>query len=82
MALFSSHSAENSRISLLLNKILREINFDYLEAPKITTLAILAALNFEFVGILDIFIFGIFPKIKIQNLQKSISRKNQWQENC
>ena len=50
-------------------QILREINFGQFEAPKTTILTIWAALNFEFLGTLDIFKIEIFPKIKIHSLQ-------------
>ena len=36
-------------------QILREINYGHFETPKITILTILAALNFDFLGIFDIF---------------------------
>ena len=52
-----------------VTQILCEINFGHLEAPKPAILTIWAALNFEFLGICDIFKCEIFPKFKIQSLQ-------------
>ena len=40
-------------------QILREINFDHIEAHKIAILTILAALNFEFLKSFDIFMCEI-----------------------
>ena len=48
---------------------LRDINCCHFEAPKIVILTILAALNFEFLEIFDIFKREIFLKIKIQSLE-------------
>ena len=50
------------------NQILCEIKFGHFEAPKTAIWTILAALNFEFLGTIDIFKCEIFPKIKIQRL--------------
>ena len=50
-------------------QILREINFGHFEAPKTAILTIWAALNFEFVGIFDIFKCEMFQNIKIQSFQ-------------
>ena len=49
--------------------ILREINSGHFQAPKFAILTIYAALNFDVVYILDIFMCDIFKKVKIQNLQ-------------
>ena len=50
-------------------QVLREINFGNFEAPKTAIFTIRAALNFEFLGILDISKNEIFPEIKILSLQ-------------
>ena len=49
--------------------ISREINYSHFVAPKIAILMILAAVNFDFLEIFDIFIYEFFPKIKIESLQ-------------
>ena len=50
-------------------KILFEINFGDFEATKTANLKIWAALNFKFLGHLDISKFDIFPQFKVQSLQ-------------
>ena len=49
-------------------RILREINFGHFEAPKTAILTIWAAVNFEFLGTIDISKCEIFLKIKIDSL--------------
>ena len=53
-------------------QILREINFGHFEVPKTAILTILAPLNYELLGISDVFkceIGEIVMKIKIQSHQ-------------
>ena len=49
-----------------LTQISREINFGDFEAPKTAILTIWAALNFEFLGIFDIFKREFFQKSKFK----------------
>ena len=43
-------------------EILREKHFDHFEAPKTAFFTILAALNFQFLGIFELFNYEIFKK--------------------
>ena len=45
-------------------QILHEIYFGHFYAPKTAILTISTALNFEFLGTIDISMCGTFPKIK------------------
>ena len=54
-SLIGNTQCGNFRIFLLLRNYVHRINFGHFEAPKTAVLTILAALNFEFLDIFDIF---------------------------
>ena len=53
-----------------VTQILRELNMAMFKPQKSAILSILAAGNFGFIGIFDIFKCENYQKIKIQSLQK------------